>query len=275
MTEVQDKDKKTNSASIIIETLSTFPEMFDAVMGISMMKRAQDQGILEFKAHNLRDWTYDRHRTTDDSPYGGGCGLVMKCEPIFAAYQDIASVDLEYDAQSNSIHKSQSHASSLLTTIIVTPQGEQLNDNLTYELASKKHLLFICGHYEGIDERVYDLADKQISIGDYVLTSGELAALVIIDALVRKIDGVLGASNGAHDESFIDNLLEYPQYTRPASFLGKEVPSVLLSGNHAKIAQWRREQSLERTYKHRPDLLKKAILSEDDKAFLKQFQINE
>ncbi len=274
MTDTASDDITSSSPRITIETLSTFPEMFDAVMGISMMKRAQDQGIVHFKAHNLRDWTRDRHHTTDDSPYGGGCGLVMKCEPLYAAYQDIAGVDLGYDLETNSFHEPLSTETSSLTTIIVSPQGETFNDAIATELATKNHLLFICGHYEGIDERVYDLADRVISVGDYVLTSGELASLVIIDALVRKIDGVLGADGGAHDESFIDNLLEYPQYTRPASFLGKDVPSVLLSGNHEKIAQWRREQSLERTFKLRPDLLEGALLSEKDKAFIKELQTN-
>lgn len=237
-----------------IETLSTFPGMFDAVMGSSMMRIAQEKGILEFKAHDLRDWTHDRHRTTDDDPYGGGQGLVMKCEPIFEAFDDIAA-----------------SAPQKPYTIFLSPVGEPLTDALATELSEREHLLFVCGHYEGIDERAYALADATVSIGDYVLTSGELASMVVIDAVVRKIDGVLGDEAGAIDESFYDGLLEYPQYTRPANFRGMGVPDVLLSGNHAAIDRWRREQSLERTLRLRPDLLAQANLDEADRAFLRGF----
>ena len=225
--------------------------MFDAVMGASMMRIAREKGILEFAAHDLRDWTHDRHRTTDDDPYGGGQGLVMKCEPIYEAYDDLAAT-----------------AEGKPYTVFLSPQGEPFTDALATELADRTHILFICGHYEGIDERVYALADKTISVGDYVLTSGELASMVVIDAVVRKIEGVLGDEAGAIDESFYDGLLEYPQYTRPASFRGMEVPAVLLSGNHAAIERWRREQSIERTFRLRPDLLQTANLDEHDKAVL-------
>ena len=234
-----------------IDTLSTFPDMFSSVMGASIMKRAQDKGYLEFHAHDLREWTHDRHRTTDDDPYGGGQGLVMKCEPIFEAYDSLVSV-----------------CDTVPYTILLSPCGRPFNDAFATELSKKEHILFICGHYEGIDERVYSLADATISLGDYVLTSGELASMVIIDALVRKIPGVLGAENGAQDESFYDNLLEYPQYTRPASYRGMDVPPELLSGNHALIASWRRKQSLERTLRLRPDLLEDAPLTSDDRRFL-------
>ena len=234
-----------------IDTLSTFPDMFSSVMGASIMKRAQDKGYLDFHAHDLREWTHDRHRTTDDDPYGGGQGLVMKCEPIFEAYDSLVSA-----------------CDAAPYTILLSPCGRPFNDACATELSEKEHILFICGHYEGIDERVYSLADATISLGDYVLTSGELASMVIIDALVRKIPGVLGAENGAQDESFYDNLLEYPQYTRPASYRGMDVPPELLSGNHALIASWRREQSLERTLRLRPDLLKDAPLTSDDRRFL-------
>ncbi|MEC4273880.1 tRNA (guanosine(37)-N1)-methyltransferase TrmD [Adlercreutzia sp. R25] len=223
---------------MLIETLSTFPHMYDSVMGESMMKRAQEKGILEFRAHDLRDWTHDRHRTTDDDPYGGGAGLVMKCEPIFEAVEDILGTDE---------HRPQ--------IVFLAPQGRPFDDAYATELAAADHLLFICGHYEGIDERVYTLADHVISLGDYVLTSGELASMVVIDAVVRKLPGVLGAADGPIDESFTSGLLEYPQYTRPANFRGMEVPEVLTSGNHALIARWRREQSLARTARLRPDLL--------------------
>lgn len=234
-----------------IETLSTFPAMFDSIMGSSIMRRAQEKGIVDFTAYDLRNWTHDRHRTTDDDPYGGGQGLVMKCEPIFEAYDEIAASGGEKPY-----------------TILLSPTGEPFSEALATELSERDRLLFVCGHYEGVDERVYTLADKTISIGDYVLTSGELASMVVIDAVVRKIEGVLGDEAGAIDESFYDGLLEYPQYTRPASFRGMEVPAVLLSGNHAAVERWRREQSLERTLRLRPDLLATANLDESDRAFL-------
>ena len=235
---------------MIIETLSTFPDMYASVMGASMMRIAQEKGILEFHAHDLRDWTHDRHRTTDDEPYGGGDGLVMKCAPIFEAYEDICS------------------RASKPYTIFLAPQGRRFDDAAACELAKQDHLLFICGHYEGIDERAYTLADQVISLGDYVLTSGELASMVVIDAVVRKLPGVLGAETGALGESFADGLLEYPQYTRPANFNGMEVPPVLLSGNHGAVDVWRRQQSLERTWRLRPDLLEGVALTDVDRAFL-------
>ena len=235
---------------MIIETLSTFPDMYASVMGASMMRIAQEKGILEFHAHDLRDWTHDRHRTTDDEPYGGGDGLVMKCAPIFEAYEDICS------------------RASKPYTIFLAPQGRRFDDAAACELAKQDHLLFICGHYEGIDERAYTLADQVISLGDYVLTSGELASMVVIDAVVRNLPGVLGAETGALGESFADGLLEYPQYTRPANFNGMEVPPVLLSGNHGAVDVWRRQQSLERTWRLRPDLLEGVALTDADRAFL-------
>jgi tRNA (guanine37-N1)-methyltransferase len=238
---------------MFIETLSTFPGMYDSVMGSSMMRIAQDKGLLRFQAHDLRDWTHDRHRTTDDEPYGGGQGLVMKCEPIFEAYDDLAAAagdDTPY-------------------TIFLTPTGEPFSEAVALDLSERSHLLFICGHYEGIDERAYTLADRCLSIGDYVLTSGELASMVVIDAVVRKLPGALGDEGSAIDESFYDGLLEYPQYTRPANFRDLQVPDVLLSGNHAAIDAWRRRQSLVRTARLRPDLLPQANVSADEAAFLK------
>ena len=242
---------------MIIETLSTFPSMYDSVMGSSMMRIAQEKGIISFKAHDLRDWTHDRHRTTDDDPYGGGDGLVMKCEPLFEAYDDLtcgAGADGE--------------ALPCPCTIFLAPHGRPFDDALACELAREERLLFVCGHYEGIDERAYALADRTVSLGDYVLTSGELASMVVIDAVVRKLPGVLGAPTGAQGESFADGLLEYPQYTRPATFRGRDVPAVLLSGDHGAVARWRREQSLERTARLRPDLLDAADLSDADRRFL-------
>ena len=316
---------------MLIETLSTFPHMYDSVMGESMMKRAQEKGLLEFRAHDLRDWTHDRHRTTDDDPYGGGAGLVMKCEPIFEAVEEIlgkeivevklASTVEECRGISGGAHQASSAANAISPVgcraerglserlsaarkpdagslpsedclsesgypvasppgvsqsapkiVFLAPQGRTFDDAYATELAAEEHLLFICGHYEGIDERVYTLADHVISLGDYVLTSGELASMVVIDAVVRKIPGVLGAETGPIDESFTSGLLEYPQYTRPANFRGMEVPAVLLSGNHGAVARWRREQSLARTAVARPDLLERfaaaGALTKADHAFL-------
>lgn len=285
---------------MIIETLSTFPDMYESVMGASMMRIAQEKGILDFKAHDLRDWTHDRHRTTDDEPYGGGDGLVMKCAPIFEAYESLcaatgkgsiaapaepaqgegAAAPAEQapceGSDSGAAEQALSDASSAAAgqaaskpyTIFLAPQGRRFDDACACELAKQDRLLFICGHYEGIDERAYTLADEVISLGDYVLTSGELASMVVIDAVVRKLPGVLGAETGALGESFADGLLEYPQYTRPATFNGMEVPAVLLSGNHGAVDRWRREQSLERTYRLRPDLLEGMELPDADRAFL-------
>ncbi|MCI8468850.1 MAG: tRNA (guanosine(37)-N1)-methyltransferase TrmD [Eggerthellaceae bacterium] len=252
---------------MIIETLSTFPAMYDSVMGASIMRRAQDKGILDFTAYDLRDWTYDRHRTTDDDPYGGGAGLVMKCEPIYEAVEAITGTAPAGEGAPSrtpacpTTGPAPRHAHGPRPCVIfLAPQGRPLDDALACELAAEERLLFVCGHYEGIDERAYALADRVISLGDYVLTSGELASMVVIDAVVRKLPGVLGAPDGASDESFADGLLEYPQYTRPASFRGQDVPAVLLSGDHGAVARWRRQESLARTAAWRPDLLDGAAL---------------
>ena len=293
---------------MIIETLSTFPDMYESVMGASMMRIAQEKGILDFKAYDLRDWAHDRHRTTDDEPYGGGDGLVMKCAPIFEAYESLCASPCggsdaatrasgegasdvagqipgdssgaaqtpgegsDSDAAEQALRGASAaaadRAASKPYTIFLAPQGRRFDDACACELAKQDRLLFICGHYEGIDERAYTLADEVISLGDYVLTSGELASMVVIDAVVRKLPGVLGAETGALGESFADGLLEYPQYTRPATFNGMQVPAVLLSGNHGAVDRWRREQSLERTYRLRPDLLEGMELPDADRAFL-------
>ena len=291
---------------MIIETLSTFPGMYDSVMNSSMMRIAQEKGILDFHAYDLRDWTHDRHRTTDDDPYGGGAGLVMKCEPLFEAYDDICArgegrdfgfcleradraastkrVPHEPEVPSGTSARAGLPSDWALPdqpaapqsdrpkpcTIFLAPQGERFCDEIALDLAKEERLLFICGHYEGIDERAYTLADRVISLGDYVLTSGELASMVVIDAVVRKLPGVLGAEDGAITESFSDGLLEYPQYTRPAEFRGMRVPDVLLSGDHGKVAKWRREQSLLRTARLRPDLLADVELSPADRDFLQR-----
>ena len=256
-----------------IETLSTFPGMFDSVMGTSIMRIAQEKGILEFMAYDLRDWTHDKHRTTDDYPFGGGQGLVMKPEPIFEAYDDIAKGAGSTGAAPWPATADGSAPASVLPrpyTIFLTPTGQPFNDALANELAQKDRLLFICGHYEGIDERVYSLADACISLGDYVLSSGELASMVVIDAVVRKLPGVLGNDASALDESFSGSLLEYPQYTRPASYRGMDVPEVLLSGDHAAVDAWRRRMSIERTARLRPDLLASADLSPEERSFLEK-----
>lgn len=242
-----------------VDTLSTFPHMFDSVMGESMMKRAQGKGLLDFHTYDLRDWTYDRHRTTDDYPYGGGLGLVMKCEPIFEALESILEI------APGTLPSDDATEASI---IMMAPQGRVFDDAYAKELAERDRLVFVCGHYEGIDERVYRVADEVISLGDYVLTSGELASMVVIDAVVRKLPGVLGAEGGADEESFSEGLLEFPQYTRPSEFRGMEVPEVLLSGHHANIEEWRRQESLRRTAELRPDLIERlresGRLSEDD-----------
>ena len=219
-----------------IDILTLFPEICRGPLHESMMKRAQTSGVLELHIHNLRDWTTDKHHVVDDAPFGGGQGMVMKPEPIFAAVES-----LKTDGS---------------TVVLMTPQGRRLTQAAAMEFSGKRHLIIICGHYEGIDHRVSEhLADAEISIGDYVLTNGAIAAVVFVDAVVRLLPGVLGHDQSAADDSFTGGLLEAPQYTRPAEFRGWKVPDVLLSGNHAEIASWRREQALHRTRQTRPDLL--------------------
>ncbi len=224
------------SEPLKIDVVTIFPGMLDGFLGESMLKRAAQAGCVRFRAINLRDFTTDNHRTTDDRPYGGGPGMVMKPEPIFEAVDSVRSPDARI--------------------ILMTPQGRSFNQACAAELAREKHLIFICGHYEGVDERVRDgLVHDEISIGDYVLTNGVLPAAVVIDAVCRLVPGVLGDDTSAEQESFSAGLLEYPQYTRPPEFRGRKVPDILLSGNHEEIARWRREESLKRTKNRRPDLL--------------------
>lgn len=233
-----------------IDTITTFPDMYASVMGASMMKRAQDKGILDFHAHDLRDWAEGVHRKTDDYPYGGGCGLVMMCDPIFKAVEFVLGLP------DGSLPQAKEALDELAAKVVfLAPQGKVFDDAHANRLSQAERLVFVCGHYEGIDERAYSLADEVISIGDYVLTSGELASMVVIDAVVRKLPGVLGAEGGAECESFADGLLEHPQYTRPAEYRGMHVPEVLLSGHHANIEAWRHEESVRRTRELRPDLL--------------------
>jgi tRNA (guanine37-N1)-methyltransferase len=218
-----------------IDVLTLFPGMFTGPLDESIVRRARDAGRLTLAIHNLRDYTHDRHRTVDDKPFGGGPGMLLKPEPIFEAVENLAGDQTR--------------------TVLLAPTGRKLTQETVQELARESHLLLVCGSYEGIDERVrLALADDEVSIGDYVLTNGALPAMVLIDAVVRLLPGVLGDENSSSDESFSHGLLEYPQYTRPAEFRGLRVPDVLLSGNHAAIAQWRAEQARQRTSERRPDL---------------------
>ncbi len=225
-----------------VDVLSVFPEMFETYMSTSIMGRAAKKGSLDFHAHNLRDWTHDRHRSTDDEPYGGGQGLLMTCPPVFEAVDELAA------------------CGPRPTIIFFTPTGVPFSQAEAQELTQHERLLMVCGRYEGFDERVYSLADRCYSLGDYVLTGGELPAMVVTDAVVRLLPGVLGDQNSAVEESFTEGLLEFPQYTRPAEYRGMEVPSVLLSGDHGKVAAWRREQAVIRTAQLRPDLIDSACL---------------
>lgn len=226
-----------------IDILTLFPEICRAPLNESMMKRAQENEIVDLRIHNLRDWTTDKHHVVDDAPFGGGQGMVMKPEPIFAGVEG-----LKQEASNAEIQKP--------TVILMSPAGRRLDQKMVSELSKESHLIIICGHYEGVDHRVIEhLVDLEVSIGDYVLTNGAIAAVVLVDAVVRLLPGALGHEHSALDDSFSAELLEGPQYTRPADFRGWKVPEVLLSGNHAEIAKWRKEQALNRTKENRPDLL--------------------
>ncbi len=221
-----------------IDVITIFPEMLDGFLRASMMKRAAQKGAIELRTINLRDFTHDKHQTTDDRPFGGGPGMVMKAEPIFAAVESVRTPESR--------------------VVLMCPQGRVFRQCVARELSAAAHLIFICGHYEGVDERVREaLVTDEISIGDYVLTNGVLPAAVVIDAVVRLLPGVLGGEGAAELESFTEAALEYPQYTRPSDFRGMTVPPVLLNGNHEEIAQWRAAQSKLRTEARRPDLLKR------------------
>lgn len=234
-----------------IDVFTLFPQVFQPYLETSILHRAIVRELVQINLHNIRDWTTDRHHITDDEPYGGGGGMVMKPEPIFAAVEDVLGEESD------------------CPVILLTPQGRLLNQSIAYELSEEPKLAFLSGRYEGIDERVRQyLVTDEISIGDYVLTGGELPALVLIDTIVRLLPGVLGDPDGALDDSHASGVLEYPHYTRPADFRGWEVPEVLLSGDHARVARWRREQSLLRTLRRRPDLLEITQLNEGDQEFL-------
>ena len=233
------------------DVFTLFPEVFQPYLQASILERAITNGLLEVNLHNIRSWSTDKHHTTDDAPYGGGGGMVMKPEPVFSAVEAILG------------------APPVCPLILLTPQGRTFTQKIAQELSGEPHLALLCGHYEGIDERIrLHLVTDQISIGDYVLTGGELPALCLIDAMTRLLPGALGDPDGAADDSHASGLLEYPHYTRPVDFRSWRVPDVLLSGNHAEIARWRRQQALLRTRLHRPDLLEQAELNLADRQYL-------
>ncbi len=237
------------------DVLSIFPEMFTSPLNFSLLKKAQEKGLLSISLHDIRSWADDKHKMTDDAPYGGGCGMVMKVEPVEKALNKIRNL------QDDSV------------VVLMTPQGEVLNQKIAVELSGKKSIIIICGRYEGVDERIREhLVDREISIGDYILTGGELPALILIDAVSRFIPDVLGNPESTQSESFSANILEYPQYTRPAEYKNWGVPDVLLSGNHAEIEIWRKRKSLKRTYQRRPDLLEKIKLSDEDEKIMDEIK---
>lgn len=240
------------------DILTLFPDMFGGPFGESIIRRGQDKGLIQIGLHQIRDYTVDRHRTVDDAPYGGGAGMLMKPEPLSAAIESAKKLN------------------TAATVLLTTPQGRPLTQKLAQELSLKPGLIIICGRYEGVDERIHQhYVDQEISIGDYVLSGGELAAMVLVDSVTRLIPGVLGSDESASTDSFGDGLLEYPQYTRPPEFNGLPVPAPLLSGNHAEIIRWRREQSLKRTAERRPDLLTQAVLTDNDRLFLKSLGVSD
>jgi tRNA (guanine37-N1)-methyltransferase len=234
-----------------IDILTLFPDICRAPLGESIMKRAQENGIIDLRIHNLRDWTTDKHHLVDDAPFGGGQGMVMKPEPIFAAVEELRGAKEKMpNLQEPKLENAKSRV------IVMSPAGRPLDQKMAMQLSQESRLIIVCGHYEGVDHRVIEhLVDLEISIGDYVLTNGAIAAVVLVDAIVRLLPGALGHEQSAVDDSFNHGLLEAPQYTRPAEFRGWKVPQVLLSGNHAEIAKWRKEQALKRTGENRPDLL--------------------
>lgn len=235
-----------------IDILTLFPEMFEAVLKESIIGRAASKQIVELEFHNIRDYTENKHRKVDDYPYGGGLGMIMQCQPIFSAVEGVIA-----------------RLGEKPHTILMSPQGKTFDQTKAREFAGYKNLMIICGHYEGIDERVTEaIVDEEISLGDFVLTGGEIAAMAVADATCRLIPGVLKEDASHMVESFSEGLLEFPQYTRPPVFMGMEVPEVLLSGHHANIEKWRRYESLKRTFEKRPELLSEADLSKEDMKLL-------
>jgi tRNA (guanine37-N1)-methyltransferase len=240
------------------DVLSIFPEMLQSPLNYSLLKKAQEKGLIEIRLHNIRDWAEDKHKVTDDAPYGSGCGMVMKVEPVEKALGEIKNTKLNP------------------LVVLMTPQGEMFNQEIASQFSHEKQIIIICGRYEGVDERIRQhLTDREISIGDYILTGGELSAMILVDAVSRLLPGVLGNDTSALNESFSQGLLEYPQYTRPAEYKKWKVPEILLSGNHAQIESWRKYESLKRTYKRRPDLLKKAKLAPKDEKILQKIKLED
>lgn len=243
---------------MIIDILTLFPEMFKGPFEESIIKKAVNRKIIKINIINIRDFSKDKHKKVDDYPYGGGAGMLLKPEPVFDAVDAITSNIKDL---------------SKTRIILMTPQGNLLNQEKVKEISKYEHLIIICGHYEGFDERIRLLVDEEISIGDYITTGGELPAMVLTDAVVRLIPGVIGGENSLNEESFENGLLEYPQYTRPEVYRNLKVPDVLLSGNHEEIKRWRHKESLKRTLIRRPDMLEKLKLSEDDKKYIKKLAI--
>jgi tRNA (guanine37-N1)-methyltransferase len=237
------------------EVFTLLPEVFPPYLQSSILQRARQRGLIDVRLHNIRDYTHDRHHTTDDTPYGGGGGMVMKPEPVFEAVESVLGVPPS------------------LPVILLTPQGRVFTQRIAQELARHERIALLCGRYEGVDERIREhLVTDELSVGDYVLTGGELPALLVIDAVSRLLPGVLGDPTGAEDDSHSMGLLEYPHYTKPPEFRGWKVPEILLSGDHRKIETWRREQALKRTLKKRPDMIEKAELSEEDQKIVERLK---
>jgi len=240
------------------DILTLFPDMFRGPFDESIIRRGQDKGLIQIGLHQIRNYALDKHHTVDDAPYGGGAGMLMKPEPLAACIEAASKLNTE------------------ATVLLTTPQGRPLDQALAQELSHKSGLIIICGRYEGIDERIHErYVNHEVSIGDFVLSGGELAAMIIVDTITRLIPGVLGSEESAAADSFSNGLLEYPQYTRPMEFNDMLVPDILLSGNHAKIESWRRQQALKRTALKRPDLLKHAILSDKDRLFLRSIEVSD
>lgn len=236
-----------------IDILTLFPGFFESPLKTSILNRAQTQRLVEIKLHNIRDYTHNKHHSVDDAPYGGGPGMVIKPEPVFEIVESLAPG----------------------LVILLTPQGQVFHQEMAKSLSTQDHLIFICGHYEGVDERIIEeLVDLEISIGDYILTGGEIPCLVIIDAIVRFVPGVLGNLASLNSDSFVNQLLAHPQYTRPEEFRGLTVPKILLSGNHEKIRLWRKKEAIARTLTKRPDLLEKDTLSPEDKKLLEEIKVS-
>ncbi len=245
------------------DIFTLFPEVCAPYVQESILKRAQAAGLVDVRLHNIRDYAPGKHQVTDDEPYGGGGGMVMKPEPVFNAVESVLG------SGAQAAEPAEGTAAAPTPIILLTPQGRTFNQTIAYELAKHERIALVCGRYEGFDERIRQhLATDELSIGDYVLTGGELAALIVVDAVARLLPGVLGDPTGAEDDSFAMGLLEYPHYTRPAEYRGWRVPDILVSGDHAKVARWRRQQALVRTRRRRPDLLDNATLSDADRKLL-------